>query len=58
MSKTETAPEKKWVDRVRLGGSWYYRPLLARRSHRHVSTKCNSSAYLGFRLVEVIDEQD
>ena len=54
MSKTKKTPEKK---RFYRGGFWTVVPRFARVAHRGIAAQTQSSL-LGFRLVEVIDEQD
>ena len=63
MSKTEKAPKKEFHRFVR-GGSWDYDPQNARADDLGAQLRRGSlslglrSIILGFRLVEVLDEQD
>ena len=58
MSKTPKKTPKKRSDRVRRGGSWYYGPLYAQVAYRNYDAPDGRYYNLGFRLVEVLDEQD
>ena len=58
MSKTETTPEKKRGSCLNRGGSWSFFPQHARSAVRLADAAQTQSSLLGFRLVEVIDEQD
>jgi hypothetical protein len=57
MSKTEKAPKKE-SSRVDRGGSWSSTPQYARLGWRGNVVPGARGDYIGFRLVEVLDEQD
>ena len=54
----ENLPEKKGSDRVNRGSCWLYFSQLAQLVAVGSNTPSLRSSSLGFRLVEVIDEQD
>ena len=56
MSKTEKTPKKRSF-RVNRGGCWAYGTRNAQIAYRRVDDPAGG-AVLGFRLLEVLDEQD
>ena len=56
MSKIEKTPKRRSV-RVNRGGGCYYGPRIAQIAYRRVDDPAGG-AVLGFRLLEVLDEQD
>ena len=57
MNKPEKTPKKEF-HRVDRGSSWNFEQPIPRAAYRRIGVPTDRSPVLGFRLLEVLDEQD